>query len=341
MSVSLVDVTRSNVVESIHYGDVVVVDNKGNTLFQSGDSERLTFFRSSAKPIIAVASLASGIVEKFGLTLKEIATITSSHRGEEEHIKVIEGMMDKIGINRSTLLCGIREPNSKEAAKELTARGESPSELHCNCSGKHVGIIASVIAKGLPVEGYLSYEHMIGKYIEGVVSDFCGMKPQDIIKGIDGCGLTVYAIPLKNMAFSYANLVDESFKDYKYEKSQNYVLRAMTSHPEMVAGNGHLDTELMRLTGDRLIGKSGAEGVYCAGIREKGIGIALKIADGNSRAVGPVILELLFRMGIINADELDKLKEFYNPSILNNRDERVGDLRVSSESGLLVGRILI
>lgn len=334
MSVKLVEITRSGVVESIHRGDVAVVDAKGRIVFQAGDPEKLTFFRSSAKPIIAVASLESGIAEKFEFGLKEIALMASSHSGEKEHIQVLKTMLKKIGIEGSNLKCGIKEPTGEEAARELIAEGGSPTELHCNCSGKHIGVIASVLEKGLPWEDYHKTDHLIQRDIQKVISDFSGVEAEGIIKGIDGCGITVYAIPLKNMAFAYANLCNQEFMQGKYKKSQNYVLSAMTMYPEMVAGKGRLDTVLMSKFGSRVVGKFGAEGVYCCGILGRNMGIAVKIEDGNSRAVAPVILELLVRLGVVSASEMEELEEYWRPAVLNHRGEAVGEYRIAGESGI-------
>ncbi|MCX7708552.1 MAG: asparaginase [Clostridia bacterium] len=330
MSEILVEVTRSGIVESIHRGNIAVVDTTGKLLGSVGDPERITFFRSSAKPIIATAVLESGIVEKFKLDLKEVAIMASSHSGGKEHVAVLESIMDKTGISRSLLACGIKEPTGQEAAKELIAEGIEPNELHCNCSGKHLGVIAATKEKGLPDKDYHKYEHEIQKQIEKVVSDFTTMKSENIVKGIDGCGIPVYGIPLKNMALAYANLCNENFLDGKYKKSQNYVVSAMTLYPEMVAGKGRFDTELMKRFGDRLIAKFGAEGVHCLGLIGKGIGMAVKIEDGNSRGVNPAVLEALLQLNVLDRKEVDEaveIKELWRPKVKNNRDEIVGEMR--------------
>ncbi|MCX8131637.1 MAG: asparaginase [Clostridia bacterium] len=327
MPVKLVEVTRSNLVESIHRGDVVIARSDGSILYSLGDQHRLTFLRSASKPIQAIAALEAGIVEKFGLDLWEVALMTASHSGEKQHIEVADSIMKKIGIDEEQLECGIHEPLGKEAAKELSAAGKEPSKLHCNCSGKHLGIIAAAIAKGLPVKNYSQVDHPIQKDVERVVSHFSSVEENKIIKGSDGCGITVYGIPLMNMALAYANLCDNGFMDGKYAKSQNYVQSSMTMYPEMVSGVGRIDYELMKNFGDRVIGKIGAEGVYCAGIIGKSIGIAIKIDDGNNRAAGPAILQVLLQLKVINSEEIERLKEFYNPDIVNHKGEKVGEIR--------------
>lgn len=327
MPEKLVEMIRSELVESTHTGVIVVAASNGNVIYELGDSERLTYFHSSAKPIQGIAMLETGIAEEFRLDLKEIALMISSHSGEKEHIEVLKSLMDKIGVVDEALECGIAEPVNKDVLKELFSAGLSITKLHCNCSGKHLGFIAASKVMGYPLEGYHRPDHPMQKSVRKVVAEFSGAQPDLIINGIDGCSVPVYAIPLKNMAISYANLCNPGFKGGKYNKSQNYVTSAMTMYPEMIAGKGRIDTELMKRCGSRVIGKIGAEGVYCAGILGKGMGVALKIEDGSFRAVGPAIMDLLLQLGVITENEAENMKEFWNPPILNNKGEVTGEIR--------------
>jgi L-asparaginase II len=327
MPVKLVEVIRSGIVESSHQGDAVVVDSDGKIIFEMGNSERLTFFRSSSKPLQAISFLEAGIAEKFNIDLKEIALIMSSHSGEAEHIDMVKGLMSKLGIKEEMFECGVHEPINKEAYRKLLLEGQTPTKLHCNCSGKHLGFMAAAKALGYPVEEYHKSEHIVQQNSEKILLEFCNIEPSNVIRSIDGCGVPVIAVPLRNMALAYANLCDEGFGDGKYAKSQNYVISSMTMYPEMVAGSGRLDTEIMKLFGDRVICKIGAEGVYCAGIIGKAVGIALEIEDGNSRAIGPAIIEILHQMKVLRKDEVIRLKEQWNPQVLNTRGENVGEIK--------------
>ena len=329
MSEILVEVLRGTVVESIHRGNIVVVSYDGNVLHQCGNIDYLSFMRSATKPIQAIAVLEYGVAEKYGLDLSEIAILMSSHSGEKMHIDVLNGMIKKIGININALQCGTHDPLGIDAAKELTLKGQAPNSLHCNCSGKHLGQIAATKVKGVPLEDYYKLDGGIQAEIQDIIMKFSGVEETQIKLGIDGCGIPVYGLPLRNMALAYANLCNENFMDGKYIKSQNYVISAMTVHPEMIGGKGRFDTELMSHFGDRLIGKFGDEGVYCVGLIGKGIGIALKIEDGHTRAVGPVILETLRQLEIIKSEEIDSLKDLWNPPIKNHRGEIVGEIRAS------------
>lgn len=331
MTVKLVEVTRNGLVDCTHWGHLVVADFDGNILYRLGDPDRLTFFRSSFKPLQAIAAIEKGIVEEYKLGLEEIALIVSSHSGEKRHIEILKSIMEKTGIEEEQLECGIHDPYGKEAAKELYMSGESATRLHCNCSGKHLGMMAAVKAMGLPVKGYSALDHQIQNDIDEIIKHFCAVEPGNAKRGIDGCGAPVYAIPLKNIARGYANLCNPDLMEGRYKKSQNYVISAMTMYPLLVAGKDRFDTILMERFGDRLISKMGAEGIYCAGLPGKGVGMAIKIEDGNSRATAPTALRLFEKMGVISRDEYESMEEFANPAIRNHRGEKAGEIRAVFE----------
>jgi L-asparaginase II len=329
MSVKLVELLRNGTVESVHRGSIAVVNSKGDLLYEMGEVERITFFHSSAKPFQAIAALEAGIVEKFNLEFKEIAIMSSSHIGDKEHIETLNSLMKKIGVEEKQLLCGTHEPYSKEAAKELILAGLSPSELYCNCSGKHLGMLAASKTRSYSLETYNKPEHEIQKEIRNVISDFSGVNPDNIIIATDGCGVPVFGIPLKNMARAFANLGNIEFMGGKYSKSQNYIIRAVTMYPEMIAGKDRMDTELMRRFGDRLFIKTGAEAVSCAALLGRSIGISIKIDDGYPRAVAPAMLELLRQLKVISNKEVEELREYWISPVKSYLGEKVGELKAT------------
>jgi len=329
MSVKLAEVYRGDILESTHMGSIVAVNRDGEMLYELGDTGRVTFFHSAAKPLQALTVLEAGIVEEYGFGLKEIAVMASSHNGESEHIDVLKGIMDKLGVSEDILQCGTHEPLGKEAAEDLRAAGLQATRLHCNCSGKHLGFIAASKLKGLPLHDYHKVEHTIQKEVRNILSEFGNVQHADIVTGTDGCSVPVYGMPLRNMALVYARLCDESFADGRYRKSQNYILSAMTMYPEMIAGKDRFDTEIMKNFGDRVITKMGAEGVCCAGLPGKGVGFALKIEDGSPRAIEPVVLEALIQMEVIKGDEIEDLMKFLEPPIISRKQEKIGHIRAN------------
>ncbi|MDP4094786.1 MAG: asparaginase [Bacillota bacterium] len=326
MSEVLVEVTRGGLVESIHLGSFAIVDTDGRILYSKGDINRTTYLRSATKPLQLIAALELGIFEEFNLDYKELAIISSSHGGENEHIDTIKSLMKKLNVQDSELKCGIHAPLNREAAHELIKKGEKPTKLHCTCSGKHLGQIASAKILGFTGE-YRAFDSDVQNHIKNIISIFSLTDRDKIHVGLDGCGAPVYAIPLVNAAKAYANIGNPGFAGGKYSKSQNQLIKAMTMHPEMVGGTGRLDTDLMKNFGDRVIGKFGDEGVYCTSLIKNGIGIALKIEDGASRAVGPTILEILVQMDIIKKDEMEPLKKYWRTPIINHLGEEAGEVR--------------
>lgn len=326
MPVRMVEVLRSGVVESIHYGDAVAIRADGQVICSIGDHERITFFRSTSKPLQAIYFLETGIVEKFGLDLKEVAIISSSHIGENEHIQTLKGILGKIGEDESVLKCGIHEPISKEAAGRIAASGGKLTVLHNNCSGKHIGLIATSKTKGYEIEGYYKENHSVQIGAQSIIAEFANLEPSTMQKGFDGCGVPVIAAPLKNLAQAYANLCNNEFMGGKYIKSQNYLLSAMTMYPEMIGGKGRTDSELMKQFGGRIICKLGDEGVFCVGVIGKGIGIALKIEDGSMRALGPAVINLLINLGIIGNNEVNELEKIWRPPVINHKGDIVGEI---------------
>lgn len=331
MPVKLVEVIRGDVIESVHRGDIVVVNSEGEILFERGDSERICFFRSISKPFHALTAIHHGTNEKFALSLREIALVTGSHSGDNDHIEALLSAMEKTEITEEMLQCGIHEPLGKDAVKKIRDAGHKPSKLHSNCSGKHLGLIATSKAIGAPSGDYFKIDHPVQHELRKVISEFSRVQLDDIKLGVDGCGVPVHAVPLKNIAMAYANLCSIRFADGKYRRAQEMVIEAMTSNPDMVAGKGRLDTELMTHFGDRLLCKFGEEGMYAIGLRDKSIGIALKIEDGNIRAIGPAILELLTKLKIIRCDEAGVVSYIKNPVILNHKGEKVGEIRPAYE----------
>lgn len=326
LSEPAVKVTRGPIVESVHRADVAVADNAGRVLFWVGDPGKVTYWRSSAKPIQAVPVIETGAAQRFGFEDDEIAVMCASHSGEDVHIRAVAGILRKIGLADRALACGVHPPLNRDSAKRLVACGVAPWQLHCNCSGKHAAMLAIAVHMGYSVEGYFRPDHPVQRLMLREVSLFTGVPEEDIAIGVDGCGVPVFGLSLAAMARAFATLTSpERLPDAACAAARR-VCRAMRAHPYMVAGRGRLTTDLMDAAGDRLVAKSGAEGVYCVGILGRGLGVAVKIEDGNARAAGPVVLEVLARIGVLDAGHLEALAEHHHPHVLNHRGEVVGDI---------------
>lgn len=324
MSVELVEVLREDVVESVHRGSIAVVNTEGEVLFEMGDINKFCYFRSTSKPFQVIAALNSGVGDLFDLNLKEIAVSIASHSGEDEHIEALTSLVKKIGINKDELMCSYPEHSNIYKDNQM-------SKLYSVCSGKHIILIGACKALGLEHKWYYKKDHAIYKLIGELIGEFSNYDSSGIKMGTDGCGVPVYGVPLKNIAQAYSNLCNMEFMDKKYKRFQSQVISAMISYPQLIAGKGKFDTVLMKHFGDRLVCKYGEEGIYSLGLIGKGVGIALKIDDGNMRGVAPAVIQLLLRLKIIRKDEIEELKDFFNPVILNNFGEKVGEIRAVLE----------
>src|SRR5690242_6797411 len=233
----LVEVRRGGITESRHRGHVIAVEPDGKVVAQLGVAETVTFLRSSAKPFQALPLLVFGAADAFGFTDGEVAMACASHNGEPIHTELVASMLQKIGLGREALKCGVHEPYSVAAAQELRERGEQPSVLHNNCSGKHAGMLAVARHLGAATETYNQAEHPVQLAIGKAVAQFSGVPIEDLAVGIDGCAVPVFGITVKAMALAYARLVapPPSF-DEETRNACARIGRVMSSYPELIGG---------------------------------------------------------------------------------------------------------
>lgn len=318
----LAEVWRGEIVESTHRGALVVVDAQGTILKSIGDPQYLTYWRSAAKPIQAVPVVESGAAARFGFNGEELALITASHSGEAEHVRVIRSMLRKMQLGEETLYCGVHSPFHKKTARKLTEEGKQPTAVHCNCSGKHAGMLAISIHLDCPLSGYHRPEHPVQKLILKSIAHYTGISEQEVKVGIDGCGVPVFGLPLFNMALAYARIAAPD-----RDRAADRVLRAMVDNPFMVAGSDRICTDLMKVSKGAIVAKTGAEGVYCAALVDRGIGIALKIEDGAQRALAPVMVEALIQLGWLSVEQGEELANHHLVSLRNFHKEVIGSIR--------------
>ncbi len=330
---SLVEVWRGPIVESRHRGHIAAVTGEGKTVGALGAPDSVTFLRSSGKPFQALPLLASGAADRFGFTVQEIAIACGSHSGEPIHVETVRSMLRKIGIDERALKCGVHEPFSAEVARELARNQRPPSVLQNNCSGKHAGMIGLARHIGAPTETYDQWTNPVQQTIGRTVAQFSDVPLDQIVIGTDGCGVPVFGISVRAMALMYARLVSPpaDFEEHTRDAAKR-IVRAMISFPEMIGGTkSRLDTELIKAGNGRLISKIGAEGVYTIGVLPcddwpSGLGLALKIEDGDDRrARPPAVIEALRQLGVLTKQELIALADYAPTAITNRRGERVGE----------------
>ncbi|HEX6730271.1 MAG TPA: asparaginase [Pyrinomonadaceae bacterium] len=333
----LVEVRRGAITESRHRGHIAAVNAEGNVVSYFGVPETVTYLRSSAKPLQAIPMLASGAAERFGFTDQEVALACGSHSGEPIHTEIVAEMLRKIELGPEALKCGIHEPYSLEVARKLRDTGEEPNVLQNNCSGKHAAMLALAKHLGAPTENYDSPQNPAQLAIGRMVSQFSGVPLEDLAVGVDGCGVPVFGITVKAMALAYVRLVSPPVTFEKpIREACARIIKAMTSFPELIGGSSdRLDTEIMRAAPSRLISKVGAEGVYTAGVLPcedwpEGLGLALKIEDGDDHRARPtVVIESLRQLGVLHDDSLEAVSRYAFFPVRNRRGDVVGEIRAS------------
>jgi len=332
----LARVLRGDRLESLHRGDVAVADEEGKLLASCGDPGRRVFVRSTAKPFQALPLLEGGGAEVFRLGAGEIALMCASHGGEPRHVLAVKRLLGRGGFHASDLACGAHFPMDERSSRALLSRGESPSPLHNNCSGKHAGLLLACRLLGFRPSGYEERAHPIQKRIASRLSDFSGIPVSRIPTAVDGCGLPVFLLPLSALARAYANLTAPRREGESPEAraARHLLVRSMCSSPEMVAGRARFTTDFLAAGAGRWIGKEGAEGVYAIALAprargERSVGIAFKIEDGSSRARDAVALEILDRLGRLPASARGRLASYLSPGIHNARGSEVGSVEAS------------
>ncbi len=313
------ELTRGEIVESVHFGAFAVVDSHGRLLASAGDPNLVTFLRSSAKPFQALPFIERGGHKQFGFTPKEIALMCASHSGTDEHVETIRGMQSKIGVSVEDLLCGMHDPMHQATRDAMLLRGEQTSPYRHNCSGKHTGMLAHARLRNLPTANYLDFDHPVQQAILQAFAEMCDIPAEKIELGIDGCSAPNFAIPLYNAAYGFARLCDPFALQSKRAEACRVITSAMMSHPEMVAGPDRFDTLLMQAAAGHIVAKGGAEGYQAVGVlpgvlaaESPGIGIAIKISDGdsNDRARTGVALSILKTLGALDDAQLTQLAAF-------------------------------
>lgn len=293
----IVEVTRGDLVESVHRGSAVVCDADGKILYQLGhaesfDGDKKLYPRSALKTYQALAMVMAGAGDFFQFTEQEYAIIQASHNGEPAHTSTVLGILQKIGLAESALECGVHPPYHHATELDLARRGLKPCVLHNNCSGKHAGMLSYAQVKKIPYKNYIDPEHPLQQEILRIIKELCG---SEISKpAVDGCSAPTYALPLHNMAYGMAKLAGA--KAGSFNVAAKLLLRSAMAQPFYIAGSNRHCSEIMSALPGKVFVKTGAEGFYTAAIPHLGLGVALKTDDGTGRAGEVLITGLLHKI---------------------------------------------
>lgn len=318
--------TRGALVESRHavHAAVVRAGASGDTLLAAaGDPDAVSYWRSCAKPFQVLPVLRDGGFDCARWGDDELALACASHGGEPEHAALAARMLDALGLEEGDLACGPHEPLAARGARILRESGLRPTRLHNNCSGKHAAMLARAVACGWPVEGYERDDHPVQRGCTREVARWTGVAESEMVTSVDGCGVVVYGLPVVAMARAYARLARAARLG---EDEPGRALHAMRTRPFLVGGTDRFDTVLCEATEGRVVAKVGAEGVHSVAVLDEDLGMAVKVADGSTRAQYPAVLRTLQLLGVL-ADPLPpRLAEWLVRPVRNTRGATVGEV---------------
>ena len=306
--------SRGNSIETLHHGWICVLNKEKKIIYKKGNIFDYTFLRSAAKPIQAIPIIDNNL----NVSSKELAIITGSHSGSKKHLKILERFMQKHNLTLSSLKCGIHPPLDEAERIRLIKKGCSPSKLHNNCSGKHLGMLALCKTNSWDIKSYTKINHPLQQYILKTIKDLSETKK--IILGIDGCSVPTFSMPIINIAKLFSNFTNPKHNQYKE------IISSITKNPFFIGGNGHIDTEIIKCSKGKLIAKCGAEGIMI--VAYNGNSAVIKIADGSSKIRSIVMLSLLKELNWLKKSELE------NPIL-----KRVLQGNIKNHSGLITGKI--
>jgi L-asparaginase II len=335
---TLVEALRGGIVESFHRGAVAVLDAHGQVHTALGDIDRPIFPRSAVKVLQALPLVASGAADALGLSDEELALACASHGGEAPHARTAAHMLAKAGLDASVLECGAHWPYHDGALKALAREGTAPSALHNNCSGKHAGFVClgCHLAGGRDaaafLRGYVQPGHAVMREVTAALQASTGFDLSDAAAGTDGCSIPTYAIPLRHLALAFARVATGQGLSDEHARAASRLRGAVAAAPFMVGGSGRLDTRLMEHFRERVFCKVGAEGVYCAALPTLGLGLALKMDDGNNARAAEVVLAALLQR-LLRTDGADDalLAGISTTTLRNWNGIEVGQLRAVPE----------
>jgi L-asparaginase II len=330
-------VRRGRIAESRHHIQAAASDPAGRLLAGTADAAAVTTFRSAAKPFQLLPLVERGHADRWRVSEEELAIMSASHTGSPYHVALVRGLLERLGATDRQLACGYHDPPDPESMAYLASHPGERSPVYNNCSGKHAGMLCLARSEGWPLEGYERASHPVQQLMRRTVAEVCGMSPEAVEVAVDGCGVSVFGMPLCAMARGYATLAAAAPAGGDRARALDRIRRAMQRYPQAVGGKGRFSTALMEAGGTRWVAKGGAEGLECLGIPARGIGLAVKCEDGQSRGVVPAVVALLEYLGEIAPAELERMHEMRRPVIRNYSGVEVGsieaDVRVLSEAG--------
>lgn len=319
----LLEEHRGDLLECTHYGHICIVGDNENIEYYVGDVDFVSYLRSSAKPIQAIPVIKHGLQEKYKFTHKETTILTGSHRAEPFHVKAIEGMMRKLDIEDSDFVCLPTYPLQEKAKLDLVRDNKPMRSIYHNCSGKHLGIMALCKFLGCSIENYYEIENLAQQEILEHISIISNYPKEKIKIGIDGCGVPVFAMPMRYLANAYMRMAcPDTIQDKSIRESVVKITNLMNENYEMVSGTDLICSLLLK--DPNIVAKGGAKGVYCFGLRKERLGIAIKVMDGAEFPWPYIVASILEQIDYENKETIERLYRVFPIEIINATNKVVG-----------------
>jgi len=322
-------VTRGKAAESEHRVHAAVVGEDDRLLGTARDANAFTYWRSCAKPFQVLPFLNSGGFDAVEWGEEQLALACASHGGEPEHVGVVENMLRDVGLEEGDLACGPHEPLTQRGVKKIREAGSRFTRLHNNCSGKHTAMLAWSHHKRWTTRGYELREHSVQRAIINEVALWTDIPCSKMTLAVDGCGVVVFGMTLERMALAYSRFARAALRG---EENPRRVVSAMANHPFLVGGTDRIDSLLIAETQGRVVAKVGAEGVHCALLADRGIGVALKVEDGSHRAQVPALIRVLQELEALPDPLPPRLAEWMHKPVKNSRGECVGEVVMRADA---------
>jgi L-asparaginase II len=305
--------------ECLHYGSIAVVDERGHLVAQAGDGNGVNFTRSTLKPLQALPFVEDGGLAKFGFGSQELALMCASHSGETVHTALAQSMLDRVGARVADLQCGAHPPRYFDAAGIRSPAGLAVSALHHNCSGKHSGFLAYCCLHHHRLSTYLDPDAPLQVRVRNAVQRFA--PGETLVAGTDGCSAPNFAMPLRRLAHVYCRIAVDT------DPALRALYYAMSRHPDLVSGSARTDLALMQTGAGDWVCKIGADGMQTLGVRSRGLGIAVRIAGGDTRALHVATVEVLHQIGLLDDPLRSPMAQHFRPAARNARGIETGRFR--------------
>lgn len=331
MNPVLVEIYRGGILESFHRGAVCIVNEANQVVFSTGDPHQVCYPRSAMKLLQVIPLLENGGIARFNFSLEELAVMCGSHNAEPEHVAAVESILAKAGLTVEALQCGPQYPSSKKEANELVRQNKKPQPVHNNCSGKHAGMLAMCILMGWSVENYLNLAHPLQQAILHVCSEMYEYPQERMTTALDGCSAPIFSVPVYQQAIGYKNLVNPERFSTARQEACRLITEAVSRHPFMVAGSNRYCTDMMHITAPSIIGKTGAEGVFCMGFTTHKLGVCIKIDDGKMLPQYNVAQAIVNASGLFAETQLAPLQHYLHNDITNFNKWVTGEIRVNEQ----------